>query len=170
LPTNGPSSRQTNRMPTGLNGFRPQTRTARSARVSPLPRSFANIKQGFSERRWQDAKGWARKKLAHTSNRKYRPSEKQKPDQGQQAPRLSVLPAEDGTLSHRAIPRVDDPPPRRHLLVVSVQHPDSGAPLRGLPPMEGPTEDSLGDRPRGDPQAPRLHPGPGLYQHRGAAR
>ena len=52
--------------------------------------------------------------------------------------------------------------------MVSVQHPDSGAPLLKLPPMEKPTEDSLGDCPRGDPQAPRPHPGP--YQHRGAAR
>jgi len=51
-----------------------------SERVFPLPRSFANVKRGLSERRWQDAKGWARKKFAHTSNRKYRPSEKQKPD------------------------------------------------------------------------------------------
>jgi len=41
--------------------------------------------------------------------------------QGQQAPRLPVLPAEDGTLPHWAIPRVDDPPPRRYLLVVSVR-------------------------------------------------
>ena len=90
--------------------------------------------------------------------------------QGQQAPRLPVLPAEDGTLPHRAIACVDDPSPRRHLLVVSVQHPDSGAPLQKLPPMEEPTEDSVGDRPRGDPQAPRPHPGPGPYQHRGAAR
>jgi len=31
---------------------------------------------------------------------------------------------------------VDDPPPRRHLLVVSVQHPDSGAPLQKLSPWE----------------------------------
>jgi len=31
--------------------------------------------------------------------------------QSQQAPRLPVLPAEDGTLPHQAIPRVDDPPP-----------------------------------------------------------
>jgi len=51
-----------------------------SERVFPLPRSFANVKRGFSGRRWQDAKGWARKRLAHTSNRKYRPSDKQKPD------------------------------------------------------------------------------------------
>jgi len=29
-------------------------------RVFPLPRSFANIKRGFSEKKWQDAKGWAR--------------------------------------------------------------------------------------------------------------
>jgi len=35
---------------------------------------------------------------------------------------------------------------------------------------ENPTEDSLGDRPRGDPQGPRPHPEPGPYQHRGAAR
>jgi len=52
----------------------------------------------------------------------------------------------------------------------ALQHPDSGAPLQKLPPMEEPTEDSLGDRPRGDPQAPRPHPGPGPHQHRGAAR
>ena len=28
-----------------------------SERVFPLPRSFANVKRGFCERRWQDAKG-----------------------------------------------------------------------------------------------------------------
>ena len=39
--------------------------------------------------------------------------------QGQQAPRLPVLPAEDGTLPHRAIPRVDDPPPRRGVSTAS---------------------------------------------------
>jgi len=46
----------------------------------PLPRSFANVKRGFSEQKRADAKGWARKQLARTRNRKYRPSEKQKPD------------------------------------------------------------------------------------------
>jgi len=134
-------------------------------RVFPLPMSFANVKRGFSERRWQDAKGWARKKLARTSNRKYRPSEKQKPDstvttgQGQQAPRLPVLPAEDGTLPHRAIPRVDDPPPRRHLLVVSVQHPDSS---KTAP--NGRANRRLSGRP------PSRRPASSPHQHRGAAR
>jgi len=46
----------------------------------PPPRSFTDIKREFSEKKWQDAKGWARRKLARTSNRKYRPSDKQKPD------------------------------------------------------------------------------------------
>jgi len=49
-------------------------------RVLPLPRSSANVKREFSEKKWQDAKGWAREKLARTSNRKYRPSDRQKPD------------------------------------------------------------------------------------------
>jgi len=51
-----------------------------SERKFPLPRSLANVKRGFSEQKWADAKGWARKQLARTRNRKYRPCEKQKPD------------------------------------------------------------------------------------------
>jgi len=52
LPTNG---RQTNRMPTGLNGFRPQTRTARSARESsrsrgPSPTSSEGSPKGDAGR------------------------------------------------------------------------------------------------------------------------
>ena len=50
-----------------------------SERKFPLPRSFANVKR-FSEQKWAEAKGWARKQLARTGNRKYRPCEKQKPD------------------------------------------------------------------------------------------
>jgi len=49
-------------------------------RKFPLPRSLANVKRGFSEQKWADAKGWARKQFARTGNRKYRPCEKQKPD------------------------------------------------------------------------------------------
>jgi len=44
------------------------------------PRSFANVKRGFSEKKWQDAKAWTGKMLARTGNRKYRPSDRQKPD------------------------------------------------------------------------------------------
>jgi len=46
-----------------------------------LPRSLANVKRGFSEQRRKDARNWAKKQLARTRNRKYRPSEKAKPDQ-----------------------------------------------------------------------------------------
>jgi len=51
-----------------------------SERKFPLPRSFANVKRGFSEQKRADAKDWARKQLARTGNRKHRPREKQKPD------------------------------------------------------------------------------------------
>ena len=51
-----------------------------STRKFPLPRSLANVKRGFSEQKREDARDWARKQLARTRNRKYRPSEKQKPD------------------------------------------------------------------------------------------
>jgi len=40
-------------------------------RKFPLPRSLPKVKRGFSEKKWAEAKGWAKKRL---------PSEKQKPD------------------------------------------------------------------------------------------
>ena len=65
----------------GGNGSRPRTRTARSPREPPLCRGPSPTSSGgFSEKKWQDAKGWARRKLARTSNRKYWPIDKQKPD------------------------------------------------------------------------------------------
>jgi len=45
-----------------------------SERKFPLPRSFANVKRGFTEQKRKDAKDWARKQLARTGNRKYRPA------------------------------------------------------------------------------------------------
>jgi len=113
--------------------------------------------------------GWARRKLACTSNRKYRPSDKQKPDatvakaNKRLASRFYQLKM-GHCLTGQYLTWTT-----RHLLVVSVQDSDSGAPLQELPPVEEPAEDSLGDRPRRDPQAPRPPPGPGPHQHRGAA-
>jgi len=50
---------------------RGQVRTRRF----PLPRSLANVKRGFSEKNWTDAKNWVKKRLGKTtSNRKYRPA------------------------------------------------------------------------------------------------
>ena len=50
-----------------------------SERKFPLPRSLA-IKRVFSKQKRAVAKGWARKQLARTRNRKYHPCEKKKPD------------------------------------------------------------------------------------------
>jgi len=52
-----------------------------STRKFPLPRSLANDKRGFSEQKRKDASNWAKKQLARTRNRKYRPGEQNKPDQ-----------------------------------------------------------------------------------------
>ena len=41
-----------------------------SERKFPLPLSLANVKGGFAEQQWADAKSWVRKKLARTGNRK----------------------------------------------------------------------------------------------------
>jgi len=48
-----------------------------------------------------------------------------------------------------------------HLLVVPEQHPDSGTSLQELPPVEEPAENSLDNRPQGDPEAPWPRPGQG---------
>ena len=90
--------------------------------------------------------------------------------ENEQAPRLAILPDEDGALLDRPVSGLDNPPAGRHLLVVPVQHPDPGAPVQELPPMEKPAEDPLDGRPEGDKEAPRPHTGQGPYQHRGAAR
>jgi len=35
-------------------------------RKFPLPRSLANVKRGFSEKKWAEPKGWAKKRLDKT--------------------------------------------------------------------------------------------------------
>jgi len=121
-----------------------------SERKSPLPRSFANVKHGFSKQKRADAMGWARKQLARTSNRKYRPSEKKKPDptvaKANKRLAFPLLLDEDGALPNRPVSRVDHPPTGRRLLVVSVQDPDSGTPVQELPTMEEPAEHYVGNR------------------------
>jgi len=46
----------------------------------PSAEVLRQCKRGFSEKKWQDTKAWTRKMLACTGNRKYRPSDRQKPD------------------------------------------------------------------------------------------
>ena len=46
----------------------------------PLPRSLANVKRGFSDQKRTDTLNWTKKQLARTGNRKYRSSDKLKPD------------------------------------------------------------------------------------------
>ena len=69
-----------------------------------------------------DASKWVKPQLARTSNSKYRPSDKQKPNatvaraNEKLAARFYQL--KDGPLHHGTIPAVDHEKPRRQVLVV----------------------------------------------------
>ena len=69
-------------------------------------------------------------------------------------------------LLNRPVSGLDYTPTGRHLLVVPVEYPDPGASSQELPPVEKPAKDPLDDRPGGDEEAPRPHPGQGPYKHR----
>ena len=68
--TSGQNSPLTSQMPTEWSGSISGTRAAKSERESSPSRDLW----------WAEAKGWAKRRLDKTKNRKYHPSEKQKPD------------------------------------------------------------------------------------------
>jgi len=80
------------------------------------PRSLAYLKRELSEAKWTGARRWIKAQLVRTknSNKGQRQAEAG-PDCGssQQEARIEVSPAEDGTLSHRPVPPVDDGKARR---------------------------------------------------------
>jgi len=43
-------------------------------RALPSPSSLANVKCGFSEKKWAEAQDWAKKRPSKTKNRKHRPA------------------------------------------------------------------------------------------------
>jgi len=61
-----------------------------------------------------------------------------------QEARLEVLPAEDRSLPHRAIPELDEEPAHRSMLVVPVQDANTGALPQGVLGVEGAAEDLVG--------------------------
>ena len=67
-----------------------------------------------------------------------------------QEARLSVLPAEDRALSVQAVPQLDEEPVHPAVLVVPVPESNPGAPLQGVPGVEGPTEGTVGGGADGD--------------------
>jgi len=57
---------------------------------------------------------------------------------------LKVLPAEDRSPPHRAVPTLNEELAHHSVLVVSVPDADAGAPLQGVSRVEGPTNDPVG--------------------------
>jgi len=80
----------------------------------------------------QDAKSWTRKMLGRTGNRKYRPSDRQKPDPTVAKANKRIASRfyqfkKMGQLLNRPVPVLDHPTPGCHLLVVPIQHPRPGS-------------------------------------------
>jgi len=124
-----------------------------SERKFPLSPSLANVKRGFSEQKWADAKGWTRKQLARTRNRKYRPYERQKPD--------PTVAKANKRLASRFYQLKSGHCLTGQYLAWTTRRPDatsSTASFQELPPMEEPAEDPLDDRPGSDEKASRPHP------------
>jgi len=71
---------QAGRRRTGRRGVEWQRYIDRCGRKSAPTCSLAHIKRKCSEAKWADASKWVKAQLARTSNRKYRPSDKQKPN------------------------------------------------------------------------------------------
>jgi ribonuclease HI len=88
--------------------------------VETLPRSLAHLKREIRKKRWAEARQWAGERIAR---KKYKMPCLSSPMDGGwkfQEARLEVLPAEDRSLPHRAIPELDEEPAHRSMLVVPV--------------------------------------------------
>jgi len=100
----------------------------------PLPRSLAHLKREISEKKWAEARQWAG---GRTSRKKYSMPSRQKQDGtvagSSKEAHLEVLPAEDRSLPHRAVPPLNEEPAHRSVLVVSVPDADPKSSLQGVP-------------------------------------
>ena len=134
-PTSGPSTPPMNRTPTAWNGT--DTLTAvegRAHQPAPTPTSNASAPRPSGQTPASGSRHNSR-----TSNHKYRPSDKRKPN----ATLREVLP-QDWPLPDGTIPVVDHEQARRHVLVVQLQGPNARASVQELPAVEKPTEGSAG--------------------------
>jgi len=114
--TSGSSSPPTSRTPMGWSGSQPQTQTAQSERESSPSRGrWPMSSEGSPSRSWQTPRA-GRGKTCQDQQPEVpaRRESETRPHggQGQEAPRGPLLPVENGTLSDRSIPHVDDATPR----------------------------------------------------------
>jgi hypothetical protein len=97
----------------GVEHLRPGRYSDQPGQRQQPPRSLAHLKRSVTEIKWQEARAWAESKVTGKEYKYSRLREpRQKPDSGpsrcQQAARCEVLPAEDGSLPHRPMPRVGE--------------------------------------------------------------
>jgi len=130
-------------------------------RAMALPRSLTNLQREISEKKRVEERQWAG---GRTSKTKYR-TPKEAGWHGSweyQEACLAVLLDQDGALLDRAVPQLDEEAAHPTMLVVPTPEPDSGAPLQGVPRVEGPAEDTVGRGAEGDweVEEPVEDPGP----------
>ena len=120
-------------------------------RAMPLPQSLANLKRKISEKKWVEACQWAGGRI---SKKKYRMQKSQRPDStvagSTKEACLAILPDQDGALSNRTVPQLDEEPAHPAMLVVPTPEPDPEASLQGVTGVEGPAKDPVGGGAEGD--------------------
>ena len=119
-------------------------------RAMPLPHSLANLKREMSEKKWAEARQWAG---GRTSKKKSKLPKSQRPDgtvAGSTKRIPTVLPDQDGALPDGAVSQLNEKSGDPAMQVVPLPSPDSGAPLQGVPGVEGPAEDPVGEGAEGD--------------------
>jgi len=132
-------------------------------RAMPLPQSLANLKRKISEKKWVEACQWAGGRI---SKKKYRMQKSQRPDStvagSTKEACLAILPDQDGALSNRTVPQLDEEPAHPAMLVVPTPEPDPEASLQGVTGVEGPAKDPVGGGAEGDREGegPVEDPGP----------
>ena len=102
-------------------------------RLMPPPRSLANLKREISERKWEEAWTWSKKRVR---GRKYQMPKTMhqnndcsaKPEEASR----KVPPTQGRALPHRAIPEVDEELRNGGVRMVPVQDADKGTPLQEL--------------------------------------
>jgi len=111
----------------------------------PLPRSLANLKREISEKKWVEARHWAG---GRNTKMKYRMPKSQRPDGtvagGTKRLASWLYQIKTGHCLTGQYPQLDKESAHPAMLVVPIPEPDTGAPLQGVPGVEGPAENSAG--------------------------
>jgi ribonuclease HI len=154
----------------GVEHFRQGQYRDRPGRRRLPSRSHAHLKRSITEAKLK----WAEAKITGKKYRynRYRGRARSQTQFRPQPPNglLQGLPAKDGPLPHQVVPSLGKETAHHQVLVVPILDPDQGAPLQGVPPLEGAAEDPVGEGAERDREGRRSGLRSGTLSMRSAAK